>query len=49
MLYLSGLYFLWAYAFSTCWWALFHYANPVLLDYVFYVGGLTAWTLRATA
>jgi hypothetical protein len=49
MLHLSGIYFLWAYAFSTYWWALFYYANPVLLDYVFYVGGLTAWTLRAAA
>jgi hypothetical protein len=49
ILHLSGIYFLWAYAFSTYWWALFHYPNPVFLDYVFYASGLSAWTLRAAA
>ena len=48
-LHLSGIYFLWAYAFSVYWWALFYYANPVLLDYFFYWSGLAAWALRATA
>ena len=48
-LHLSGIYFLWAYAFSVYWWALFYYANPVLLDYIFYWSGLAAWALRATA
>jgi sulfoxide reductase heme-binding subunit YedZ len=49
LLHLSGIYFLWAYAFSTYWWALYYYGNPVLLDYVFYWSGLAAWTLRAAA
>ena len=49
ILHLSGIYFLWAYAFSVYWWALFYYSNPVPLDYVFYVAGLAAWVLRAAA
>ena len=49
ILHWSGIYFLWAYAFSTYWWSLFHYPDPVPLDYVFYVSGLGAWTLRAAA
>jgi hypothetical protein len=49
ILHLSGIYFLWAYAFSTFWWSLFYYRDPVFLDYVFYASGLAAWTLRAAA
>ena len=49
ILHLSGIYFLWAYAFSVYWWALFYYPNPVPLDYVFYCAGLAAWVLRAAA
>ncbi|HEX6261135.1 MAG TPA: hypothetical protein VFZ51_10810, partial [Woeseiaceae bacterium] len=49
ILHLSGIYFLWAYAFSTYWWSLFHYPDPVFLDYLFYASGVAAWTLRATA
>lgn len=48
-LHLSGIYFLWAYAFSTYWWALFYYSDPVPLDYVFYWGGFLAWSLRSAA
>lgn len=49
MLHLSGIYFLWAYAFSVYWWALFYYSNPVALDYIYYVAGLAAWVSRAAA
>ena len=49
ILHLSGIYFLWAYAFSVYWWALFYYTNPVPLDYIYYVAGLAAWVLRAAA
>ena len=45
----SGIYFLWAYAFSVYWWALFYYPNPDWIDYVFYWTGLLAWILRAAA
>jgi hypothetical protein len=49
LLHLSGIYFLWAYAFGTYWWALYYYSDPVLPDYVFYWSGFAAWALRATA
>ena len=49
MLHFSGIYFLWAYAFSTYWWSLFYYSNPVPLDYLFYWAGFAAWVLRAAA
>ena len=49
MLHLAGIYFLWAYAFSVYWWALFYYSNPVALDYIYYWAGLAAWALRAAA
>ena len=49
ILHLCGIYFLWAYAFSVYWWALFYYSNPVPLDYIFYAAGLAAWLLRTAA
>ena len=49
LLHLSGIYFLWAYAFSVYWWALHYYSNPVPLDYIYYWAGLAAWVLRAAA
>ncbi len=49
LLHLSGIYFLWAYAFSVYWWAIFYYSNPVPLDYIFYWAGFAAWVLRAAA
>ena len=48
-LHLSGIYFLWAYAFSVYWWSLFYYSNPVPLDYIYYSAGLAAWVVRAAA
>lgn len=49
LLHLSGIYFLWAYAFSVYWWALFYYADPTPIDYVFYWAGFLAWALRVAA
>ena len=49
LLHLSGIYFLWAYAFSVYWWSLFYYSNPVVLDYIYYGAGLAAWAVRAAA
>jgi DMSO/TMAO reductase YedYZ heme-binding membrane subunit len=49
LLHKSGIYFLWAYAFSVYWWNLFYYSNPVLIDYVFYWGGLLACGARTAA
>ena len=49
LLHKSGIYFLWAYAFSVYWWALFYYPNPDRIDYLFYWTGLLAWGLRAAA
>ncbi|MEM7277485.1 MAG: hypothetical protein AAF385_05100 [Pseudomonadota bacterium] len=49
LLHKSGIYFLWAYAFSTYWWSLYYYEGPVLLDYVFYWAALVACVLRIAA
>ena len=49
LLHKSGIYFLWAYAFSVYWWNLFYYPNPIWLDYVYYWAGFLAWGLRAAA
>ena len=49
LLHKSGMYFLWAYAFSVYWWNLFYYDNPIWLDYAYYSMGLLAWCLRAAA
>ena len=49
LLHKSGIYFIWAYAFSVYWWALFYYPNPLSIDYVFYWSGFLAWALRAAA
>ena len=53
LLHKSGIYFLWAYPFSTYWWSLCNglscYENPVPLDYVYYWGGFLAFALRIAA
>ena len=49
LLHKSGIYFLWAYAFSVYWWNIFYYPNPVWIDYLFYWSGFLAWGLRAAA
>ena len=48
-LHKSGMYFLWAYAFSVYWWALFYYKNPGFIDYFYYWTGFLAWGVRAAA
>lgn len=49
LLHKSGIYFLWAYAFSVYWWNLFFYGNPIVIDYIYYWMGFLAWGLRAAA
>ena len=53
LLHKSGIYFLWAYPFSTYWWSLCNglscYNNPVPLDYVYYSVGFLAFALRIAA
>ena len=49
LLHKTGIYFLWAYAFSVYWWALFFYGDAQVIDYIFYLGGFVAWALRAGA
>ena len=47
LLHRSGIYWLWFYAWSVYWFNLFYYEDPaVLVDYVYYWGGLLAWGLR---
>ena len=49
LLHKSGVYFLWAYPFSTYWWSLSYYQNPVPLDYVYYWCGFLAFAVRIAA
>jgi len=49
LIHKTGLYFLWAYPFSVYWWNLSYYGNPQIIDYVFYLMGFTAFTLRIAA
>ena len=53
LIHKSGIYFLWAYPFSTYWWSLCNglscYENPVPLDYVYYSVGFLAFALRIAA
>jgi hypothetical protein len=49
LLHKSGIYFLWAYAFSVYWWNLFYYGNPIWLDHVYYWSGLLACGVRIAA
>jgi hypothetical protein len=49
-LHTSGIYWLWAYAWSVYWFNLFYYQDPaVLIDYVYYWGGFLAMGLRMCA
>ena len=49
LLHTSGIYFLWAYPFSTYWWSLLYYGDPLPHDHVFYWMGFTAFALRIAA
>lgn len=49
LLHRSGVYFLWAYAFSVYWWNLSYYENPQPIDHLFYWTGFLAFALRIAA
>jgi hypothetical protein len=49
LLHKSGIYFLWAYAFSVYWWNLFYYGDLIWLDYVYYWSGFLACGVRIAA
>jgi hypothetical protein len=50
LLHTSGIYWLWVYAWSVYWFNLFYYESPaVFIDYIYYWGGLLAWSLRMLA
>ena len=50
LLHTGGIYWLWFYAWSVYWFALFYYQTPpALIDYFYYWGGLAAWGLRMLA
>ena len=49
ILHLSGIYFIWGVVWSTYWFELFYYTDIQVIDYVYYWGGLVAWSLRMLA
>lgn len=50
LLHRSAIYWLWFYAWSVYWFALFYYEGPPApIDYLYYWGGLLAWGLRMLA
>lgn len=49
LIHLTGLYFLWSYAFATYWWNVFYYEDPEVIDYAYYWMGFTAFALRIFA
>ncbi|MBT5602375.1 MAG: hypothetical protein HOJ61_09060 [Gammaproteobacteria bacterium] len=48
-LHKTGIYYLWAYAWSVYWYELYYYKDPELIDYLYYWLGLAALCLRITA
>ena len=48
-LHTTGIYFLWAYAFSVYWWAIFYSGSSEPMDFVLYALGFGAWAFRAAA
>ncbi len=49
LIHKTGIYFLFAYAFSVYWWNLSYYPDPEPMDYIYYWGGFLAWNLRIAA
>ena len=49
VLHKTGIYCLWAYAFSVYWHELFYYPGPDWVDYLYYLGGVLAWAVRLAA
>jgi sulfoxide reductase heme-binding subunit YedZ len=48
-LHKTGIYFLWAYAFSVYWYELFYYTEITWIDYVYYWTGFFAFAVRVAA
>ena len=48
-LHKSGIYFIWAYAYSVYWWNLYYYGDPIWLDYLYYWAGFLACAARSAA
>ena len=48
-LHTIGIYFLWAYAFGTYWYAVFYYENPDMIHYLFYAMAVAALGARIAA
>jgi len=49
LLHTVGIYFLWAYVFATYWYSLYYYSAADWVDYLYYWGGVLAWSLRIAA
>jgi hypothetical protein len=49
LLHRTGIYYIWAYAWSVYWFELFYYDSPAAIDYVYYWAGFLAWGLRICA
>ncbi|MEM1187405.1 MAG: hypothetical protein AAGI72_02700 [Pseudomonadota bacterium] len=49
VLHRSGVYFLWAYAFSVYWWNVYYYDDPEFIDHVFYWAGFLVFSARIAA
>ena len=49
LLHWSGIYVLWAYAWSVYWFEIYYYKSPEPIDYVYYWMGFLAWSLRLAA
>ncbi len=48
-LHKTGIYFLWAYAWSVYWYELYYYSDVQIIDYLYYWLGLSALCLRIGA
>ena len=49
VLHKTGIYYLWAYAWSVYWYELYYYQDADLIDYLYYWLGLAALCLRIIA
>jgi len=49
LIHKSGIYYLWAYAFSVYWYRLFYTENLITIHYVYYWIGFLAFALRIAA
>jgi DMSO/TMAO reductase YedYZ heme-binding membrane subunit len=49
LLHKIGIYYIWAYIWSTYWWQVFSYPDPLPIDIIYYWAGFLAWGLRLGA